>query len=57
VVFVYDAKFVDQSFYEKVLIIGQESSGSEIVAAWQKLDDFPALGKLVPTGLFELLTM
>lgn len=57
VVFVYDAKFVDLSFYEKASIIGQESNGSEITATWQNLDDFPVKGKLVPEGLFELLTM
>ena len=57
VIFIYDAKFVDLSFYEKAAIIGQETNGLEIIAAWQKLDDFPAQGRLVPDGLFELLTM
>ena len=57
VIFVYDAKFVEMSFYEKASIIGQETNGLEIIAAWKKLDDFPAQGRLVPDGLFDLLTM
>jgi 8-oxo-dGTP pyrophosphatase MutT (NUDIX family) len=56
VVFIYDAELVDEKLYAQKTIIGQETDGSEISATWQKLDYFVAQGRLVPEGLFDLLT-
>ena len=56
VVFIYDAKFVDVKLYTEETIIGQETDGLEIIATWQRLDYFVEQGRLVPDGLFDLLT-
>jgi ADP-ribose pyrophosphatase YjhB (NUDIX family) len=56
VVFTYDAKFVDVNLYAEKTIIGQETDGLEIIATWQRLDYFVEQGRLVPDGLFDLLT-
>ncbi|PZO45174.1 MAG: NUDIX hydrolase [Pseudanabaena frigida] len=56
VVFIYDAELVDKNLYAEKTIIGRETDGSEIIATWQKLDYFAAKERLVPEGLFDLLT-
>ncbi|MFJ6211706.1 NUDIX hydrolase [Lysinibacillus sp. NPDC092081] len=56
VVFVYDAKFVEKSFYEKTSFFGQEDNGATFKLLWKPINDFKNNKlKLVPEGLFDLL--
>ncbi len=55
-VFIYDAKFVDTGLYTQEKILGQETDGLEILATWEKIDCFLEQKRLVPEGLFDLLT-
>ncbi|MFN5396914.1 MAG: NUDIX hydrolase [Pseudanabaena sp.] len=57
VVFVYDAEFVDKSFYEKEALTYYESSiTTELTAKWLSLTDMQQQNiKLVPESLTSLL--
>lgn len=56
VVFVYDAEFVDKSFYDKSSFLAQEDNGATFKLLWKPLSDFTNNKlKLVPDGLFDLL--
>ncbi len=56
VVFVYDAEFVEKSFYEKTSFLGQEDNGATFKLLWKPISDFTNNKlKLVPEGLFDLL--
>jgi 8-oxo-dGTP pyrophosphatase MutT (NUDIX family) len=53
---VYDARFVDLSFYQQPVIPAWEDDGSSFKAIWKRLADFEDRSvPLYPTGLFELL--
>ncbi|RDI39118.1 NUDIX hydrolase [Falsibacillus pallidus] len=56
VVFVYDAEFVDKSFYENTSFIGEEDTGHTFKLIWKPISDFtnPKF-KLVPDELFDLI--
>ena len=56
VVFVYDAEFVDKSFYEKPSFLGKEDNGETFVLLWKAIRDFTKnKSTLVPVGLFDVL--
>ncbi|RBP89975.1 NUDIX domain-containing protein [Cytobacillus firmus] len=57
IVFVFDAEFVDQVFYEKPSFLGLEDSGAAFKLIWKPISDF-ADGKLrlVPENLCNLLS-
>ncbi|MEY9970640.1 8-oxo-dGTP pyrophosphatase MutT (NUDIX family) [Lysinibacillus sp. RC46] len=56
VVFVYDAEFVEKSFYEKPSFFGQEDNGAIFKLLWKPISDFTDNKlKLVPDGLVDLL--
>ncbi|MFH7428778.1 NUDIX hydrolase, partial [Pseudomonas syringae pv. tagetis] len=40
VVFVYDAEFVDKSFYDKSSFLGQEDNGATFKLLWKPISDF-----------------
>ncbi len=56
IVFVYNADFVEQSFYEKVSFVGHEDNGESFTLYWKPINEF-AKGKLrlVPEELANLL--
>ncbi|MBT3337289.1 MAG: NUDIX hydrolase [Anaerolineae bacterium] len=56
IVIVYEGDFVDQSFYDKEVVILTEDNGEKLKALWVPIADFRA-GKfpLYPDGLLELL--
>lgn len=53
---VYDAVFIDETFYEKPVFFGQEDNGETFKLLWKPISDFEA-GKLrlVPENLLRLL--
>lgn len=54
-VFIYDAKFVDETLYEQDEIVAKEGFGT-FTAVWRSLDEFQdGSARLVPKGLFDLL--
>lgn len=56
VVFVYDAEFVDKSFYEKPSFYGQEDNGATFKLLWKSISDFTNNKlRLVPEELNHLL--
>lgn len=56
VVFVYEAEFIEMSFYEKASFYGQEDNGIRFKLLWKPISDFSNnICTLVPDGLFELL--
>ncbi|MDM5248026.1 NUDIX hydrolase [Lysinibacillus sp. G4S2] len=56
VVFVYDAEFVEKSFYEKPSFFGHEDNGATFKLLWKPISDFSKNKlSLVPEGLFNLL--
>ncbi|QCR31949.1 NUDIX hydrolase [Lysinibacillus sp. SGAir0095] len=56
VVFVYDAEFVDKSFYDKSSFLGQEDNGATFKLLWKPISDFTNNKlNLVPDGLLDLL--
>ncbi|MCI0397532.1 MAG: NUDIX hydrolase [Chloroflexi bacterium] len=54
---VYDASFVDSSFYERPLLQGIEDDAQPFKAVWKSLDFFQATAAppLYPDGLLSLL--
>lgn len=56
VVFVYEADFIEMSFYENASFFGEEDNGTRFKLLWKPINDF-SNNKLVlvPNGLFELL--
>lgn len=56
VVFVYEADFIEMSFYENASFFGEEDNGTRFKLLWKPISDF-SNNKLVlvPNGLFELL--
>lgn len=56
VVFVYDAEFVDKSFYANPSFFGKEDNGSTFKLLWKAISDFTNNKiTLVPNGLLDLL--
>ena len=57
IVLVYDAAFVDPSFYVPPRVQGVEDNGKPFYAHWKSLDFFRAPGAppLYPTGLLDLM--
>ena len=57
IVFVFDARLVDESLYGRDLITGEESNGQRFEALWLPVHDFgPGGPPLYPHGLYDLLT-
>ena len=56
IVFVYDGRFVDESFYTRPLIEAVEDNGTVLHATWRPLTFFNAQHRLVPQQLMALLT-
>ena len=54
VVFVFEARFADDSYYEAERIVGTEGGGTRIEAVWIDLSE-PLDRPLYPDGLLELL--
>ena len=54
VVFVFEARFVDRSYYEAERVVGTEGGGTRIVAVWIDVSQ-PLDRPLYPNGLLELL--
>ncbi|MGG0654956.1 NUDIX hydrolase [Rummeliibacillus pycnus] len=56
VVFVYDAEFIDKSFYDKTSFLGQEDNGATFKLLWKPISDFTNNKfRLVPEELYHLL--
>jgi len=56
IVFVFIARFADQSLYDRDELRWTESDGTEWLAEWVPLERFAAGGPpLYPTGLYDLL--
>lgn len=55
IVQVYDARFDDETVYEKPLLEGYESDGASFNAIWHDSASFTATSPLVPEGLLDLL--
>ncbi len=56
VVFVYDAEFVDKSFYAYPSFFGKEDNGATFKLLWKAISDFTNNKiTLVPSGLLNLL--
>jgi len=56
VVFVYDAEFIEKSFYEKPSFFGQEDNGVIFKLLWKPISEFTNNKLvLVPDGLVDLL--
>jgi ADP-ribose pyrophosphatase YjhB (NUDIX family) len=53
VLFVFDARFVDESLYEQAAIVGVEADGSRIDAKWRTMATDPTV--LYPDGLAALV--
>jgi 8-oxo-dGTP pyrophosphatase MutT (NUDIX family) len=56
IVFVYDGRFVDESFYTRATITVTEDNGETMPATWRSLDWFDEQHRLVPERLLALLT-
>lgn len=56
IVFVYDGRFVDESFYTRPLIEAVEDNSTVLPATWRPLASFNAQHRLVPEQLMALLT-
>jgi 8-oxo-dGTP pyrophosphatase MutT (NUDIX family) len=54
IVFVYDARFVDEAVYRKRELVMQEEKET-VKASWRKLDSFDDYHRLVPEDLITLL--
>lgn len=54
IVFVFEARFVDASFYEAERIVGREGAGIRIEAIWLDVSQ-PLDRPLYPNGLLEVL--
>lgn len=54
VVFVFEARFADDSYYEAERIVGTEGGGTRIEAVWIDVSE-PLDRPLYPNGLLELL--
>ena len=54
IVMLYDAEFVDPSFYEQFQLTGVEDDGTPFEVLWKPISDFQQ-DILYPTGLLELL--
>jgi 8-oxo-dGTP pyrophosphatase MutT (NUDIX family) len=56
IVMVYDARFTDDSLYQRETIEGRESDGTEFAAVWKPLSYFRTGGPpLYPEGVLKLL--
>lgn len=56
IVFVYDAEFVEKTFYEKSSFVGYEDNGAAFTLHWKPISDFKSNGlRLVPEDLVTLL--
>lgn len=56
VVFVFDAAFVDPSFYERRELTGYEGGDEPFTVVWKRLSDFgPGAPPLYPDDLLDLL--
>lgn len=55
IVFVYDAKFIDDSIYEQACLSGREDNGEVFEATWRSLNSFDSHHRLVPESLSSLL--
>jgi 8-oxo-dGTP pyrophosphatase MutT (NUDIX family) len=55
IVFIYEARFVDPSFYHRESIEGAEENGAAFRALWRHKDSFSSECPLYPEGLRELL--
>lgn len=56
IVFVYDGRFVDESFYTRPLLEAVEDNDTILPATWRPLDSFDEHHRLVPEQLMALLT-
>ena len=56
IVFVYDGRFVDETFYTRTTITVTEDNGETMPATWRALDWFDDQRRLVPESLLALLT-
>lgn len=56
IVFVYDGRFVDESFYTHLRLEAVEDNGTVLPATWRPLAFFNAQQRLVPEQLMALLT-
>ena len=56
IILLYEAKFVDKTFYTKARVIGREDGDQSFKALWKSLNDFRD-GKaiLYPSGLLDIL--
>ena len=53
---VYDAMFVDETFYKKPVFFGQEDNGESFKLLWKPISDFETERlRLVPENLLRLL--
>ena len=56
IVFVYNAEFVEKSFYEKPSFVGYEDNGVQFILYWKPISHFTNEKlRLVPEGLSTLL--
>ena len=55
IVFVYDARFVDETIYDRSELPGLEDDGGAFTAVWRSLDSFDAHHRLVPESLSSML--
>ncbi len=55
IVLVYEAEFVDRTFYEHEWLECHEDSGIPFKAVWKSLDEFGVEGPLYPDSLPDLL--
>lgn len=56
IVYIYNARFVDQTLYDQQTIMGVEDDGTPFEARWMALDAFNQQHRLVPEALIQLLT-
>lgn len=55
IVFVYNAEFVEKSYYEKSSFVGHEDNGATFNLYWKPISDFTNKLRLVPEELLTLL--
>lgn len=55
IVFVFDARFIDASVYDRTTLIARESDGNPSTCRWLGLDFFNDHHRLVPEELRDLL--
>jgi 8-oxo-dGTP pyrophosphatase MutT (NUDIX family) len=55
IVYVYDARFLDQAVYGKETLTVTEDGGVTLGATWRTLDSFNEYHRLVPENLISLL--